>query len=54
VQFDDAASNTGYVSEWPQWAFGLAEAALLVGHEVLLAANGDPFGLNVADVLILA
>jgi hypothetical protein len=22
-RFDDATSNTGYVSEWPQWAFGL-------------------------------
>jgi hypothetical protein len=54
VQFDDPATNTGYVSQWPQWAFGLAEAALLGGKEVLLVANGDPFGSNLIDVLILA
>jgi hypothetical protein len=54
VQFDDPATNTGYVSEWPQWAFGLAQAALLAGKEVLLVANGDPFGANLVDVLILA
>ena len=54
VQFDDPATNTGYVSEWPQWAFGLAEPALLGGKEVLLVANGDPFGVNLVDVLILA
>ena len=54
VQFDDPATNTGYVSEWPQWAFGLAQAALLAGKDVLLVANGDPFGSNLLDVLILA
>ena len=54
LQFDDPATNTGYVSEWPQWAFGLAQAALLGGKEVLLVANGDPFGANLVDVLILA
>ena len=54
VQFDDQATNTGYVSEWPQWAFGLAQAALLAGKEVLLVANGDPFGSNLLNVLILS
>ena len=54
VQFDDAACNTGYVSQWPQWAFGLAAAALLDSSEVLLIANGDPFGFNLVDVLVLA
>jgi hypothetical protein len=54
VQFDDQATNTGYVSTWPQWAFGLAEAALLAGKEVLLVANGTPFGSNLLNVLILA
>jgi hypothetical protein len=54
VQFDDPATNTGYVSEWPQWAFGLAQAALLAGKEVLLVANGDPFGSNLLNVLILS
>ena len=54
VQFNDPATNTGYVSEWPQWAFGLAQAALLAGKEVLLVANGDPFGSNLLNVLILS
>jgi hypothetical protein len=54
VQFDDAATNTGYVSAWPQWAFGLAEAALLAGKEVLVVANGVPFGSNLLSVLILS
>jgi hypothetical protein len=54
VQFDDPATNTGYDSAWPQWAFGLAEAALLAGKEVLLVANGVPFGSNLLNVLILS
>jgi hypothetical protein len=54
VQFNDAATNTGYGSAWPQWAFGLAQAALLGGKEVLLVANGLPFGSNLLNVLILA
>jgi hypothetical protein len=54
VQFNDPANNTGYVSAWPQWAFGLAQAALLGGKEVLLVANGLPFGSNLLSVLILA
>jgi hypothetical protein len=53
VQFDDSATNTGYASAWPQWAFGLAQAALLAGKEVLLVANGAPFGSNLLNVLIL-
>ena len=54
VQFNDSATNTGYGSAWPQWAFGLAEAALLAGKEVLLVANGVPFGSNLLNVLILS
>lgn len=54
VQFNDQASNTGYVSQWPGWAFGLAQSALLGGKEVLVVANGDPFGSNLLSVLILA
>ena len=54
VQFNDPATNTGYASSWPQWAFGLAEEALLAGKEVLLVANGLPFGSNLLTVLILS
>ena len=54
VQFDDTASNTGYASAWPPWAFGLAQVALLTGKKVLLAAHGDPFGANLLSVLILS
>jgi hypothetical protein len=54
VQFNDPATNTGYGSAWPQWALGLAQAALLAGKEVLLVANGLPFGSNLLSVLILA
>jgi len=54
VQFDDPATNTGYASAWPPWAFGLAQPALLAGKEVLLVANGLPFGFNLLDVLILS
>jgi hypothetical protein len=54
VQFDDPSTNTGYASAWPQWAFGLAQAALLAGKDVLLVANGLPFGSNLLNVLILS
>ncbi|HYY80601.1 MAG TPA: hypothetical protein VFD04_15670 [Actinomycetes bacterium] len=54
VQFNDTASNTGYSSFWPQWAFELAKAALLGGKNVLVLANGDPFGSNLVSVLVFA
>ena len=54
VQFDDPATNTGYASAWPHWAFGLAQVALLTGKKVLLAASGDPFGANLLSVRILS
>jgi hypothetical protein len=53
VQFDDSA-NDGYASVWPQWAFELAQAALLGAKEVLVSANGLPFGSNLVQVLILS
>lgn len=54
VQFNDTSSNTGYSSAWPQWAFELAKDALLAGKDVWVIANGDPFGSNLLDVLILS
>ena len=54
VGFTDAATNSGYYSAWPQWAFGLAQAALLAGKDVQLVANGLPFGSNLLNVTIEA
>jgi hypothetical protein len=54
VQFDDTSTNSGYASAWPQWAFELAQSALLAGKEVLLLANGDPFGSNLVLVLLMS
>lgn len=54
MQVDDPATNTGYSSDCPQWAFELAQAALLAGKKVLLVANGNPFGSNLVTVLILS
>ena len=54
VQVDDPATNTGYLSDCPQWAFEPAQAALLAGRKVLLVATGNPFGSNLVTVLILS
>jgi hypothetical protein len=53
VQINVPSTDTGYSSEWPQWAFELAKAALLTGKQVWVLANGDPFGSNLVTVLIL-
>lgn len=54
VQFDDTDTNTGYAGAWPQWAFGLAQTAMLAGKDVWLTANGLPFGANLTNVTILS
>ena len=54
VMFIDTATNNGYGSTWPQWAFGLAQAALVGGKDVWLVANGDPFGSNLVYVSVLS
>jgi hypothetical protein len=45
--FSDSTTGIEYYSDWPQWAFGLAQAALLAGKGVQVTANGEPFGSNV-------
>jgi hypothetical protein len=50
VQFN--SGNSGYSSFWPQWAFGLAQSALLSGKSLFVVANGLPFGSNLLTVLI--
>jgi hypothetical protein len=52
VQFNDAITNSAYYSAWPQWAYGLAQAALLADKDVMLVANGLPFGSNLIAMLI--
>ena len=53
VQFN-VDNGSGYISSWPQWAFELAKTSLLHGKKVWVIANGDPFGTNLIQVLILA
>ncbi len=52
VGYWDTAANTIYYSDWPRWAFRLAQAALLAGKEVGVVANGAPVGPNLVTVMI--
>jgi hypothetical protein len=54
VQFNDQNTNTGYSSAWPAWAYEVAKSALENGKQLLVGANGDPFGSNLVFVLELA
>lgn len=53
VQFN-ADNGTGYSSTWPEWAFELAKLALLYSKKVFIIANGEPFGLNLIQVLLFS
>ena len=53
VQFN-ADGGSGYSSTWPQWAFEQAKSALLYGKKVWVLSNGNPFGMNLVQVLIFA
>jgi len=53
VEFHDPATNLGYASSWPKWAFDLAKAALLSSKRVLIYSDGEPSGNNLAAVLII-
>jgi hypothetical protein len=46
--------NGGFASSWPGWAFELAKSALLSNKRVWVISNGDPFGSNLLQVLLLA
>jgi hypothetical protein len=54
VQFNDTASNTGYSSSWPGWAYEVAKAALENAKNVWVESNGPPFGGNLVFVLEMA
>ncbi len=55
VNFADDGGNGGgaYASQWPQWAFNLAQTALVSGKTVFVVANGDPIGDNLIEVWLL-
>jgi hypothetical protein len=55
VIFADDGGNGGraYASESPQWAFNLAQTALVSGKNVALIANGDPIGDNLIELWLL-
>ena len=53
VQFN-VDGNGGFASSWPGWAFELAKSALLSNKRVWVISNGDPFGSNLLQVLLLA
>jgi hypothetical protein len=54
VRFNDERGNTAYSSAWPEWAYEVANTALVTGKKLWVIANGDPFGSNLITVLILA
>ena len=39
-----------FASDWPDWAFGVAEGALHFNKKVLLAYNDRPLGSNLLEV----
>lgn len=43
----------GYASTWPEWAYGVAEAALHANKKVWVIYTVTPFGTNLAQVLCL-
>jgi hypothetical protein len=53
VQFN-VDGNGGFASSWPGWAFELGKSALVSNKRVWVISNGDPFGSNLVQVLILA
>ena len=52
VQFN--TGNTGYSSSWPEWAFEMAKTSLITGKQLWVVANGDPFGSDLLNVIVLA
>ena len=53
VQFN-VDGNGGFASSWPGWAFELAKTAMLSNKRIWVISNGDPFGSNLLQVLLLA
>ncbi len=53
VQFN-ANNNTAYSSSWPAWAWEQAKLALSLNKRTVVLANGQPFGANLVQVLVMA
>lgn len=51
VQFNTA--NKGYSSSWPAWAFDMAKCSLETGRKLWVVSNGDPFGFNLTNVMVM-
>jgi hypothetical protein len=54
VQFNDEKTKNGYSSVWPNWAFEMAQVAMLNAKKVGVLANGDPYGQNLVHVTVFA
>jgi hypothetical protein len=54
VQINDIQNGGGVSTQWPQWAFELAKAALLSDKLLWVISDGKPFGVNLQHVRILA
>ncbi len=44
----------GFSSQWPEWAFSVAEGALHFNKKVWVIYNNQPFGSNLIQVLCLS
>jgi hypothetical protein len=44
----------GFSSQWPEWAYGVAEGALRFNKKVWVIYNNQPFGSNLLQVLCLS
>jgi hypothetical protein len=44
----------GFSSQWPEWAYGVAEGALHFNKKVWVIYNNQPFGSNLIQVLCIA
>jgi hypothetical protein len=54
VTFNDDQANTSTGSIWPDWAYQVAELALLHNKKVVLGFNGTPVGPNIVHVLVMS
>ena len=45
--------GSDWISEWPEWAFALAQLALVNNLRLWVISNGLPFGFNLHQVFLL-
>src|ERR1035437_4357927 len=51
VQFN--VNNDGWSSEWPEWAFALAQLALVHSLRLWVISRGVPWGVNLVQEHVL-